>query len=254
MKVKRYKHARKYLGFYKHNFNFREPHQVLVDGTFTRMALQNKINIKEQLPKYLGGEVQLTTTNCILKEAEALGKAVYGAYVILKRFQVRRCGHKDKAVSAFKCVMSMIADSNKNHYFIATQDPDLSSLVHRTPGTPLLYLHFSAIVLEKPSVTSTAAASSMTSKKINPSEFEKSALKKLQGADGTDEGKKKRKKRRGPKQPNPLSVKKKKKKSTEQGSVVTGETEGKKKRRRRKKVKIASHVQEQLQVQQAFGS
>ena len=59
MKVKRYKHCRKYLGFYRNNFNFREPHQVLVDGTFSQLALKNKINIKEQLPKYLGGDVQV---------------------------------------------------------------------------------------------------------------------------------------------------------------------------------------------------
>lgn len=33
-----------------------------VDGTFCQAALQNKINIKEQLPKYLDAEIQL----CIL--------------------------------------------------------------------------------------------------------------------------------------------------------------------------------------------
>ena len=33
-----------------------------VDGTFCQAALQTKINIKEQLPKYLDGTIQL----CIL--------------------------------------------------------------------------------------------------------------------------------------------------------------------------------------------
>ena len=31
----------------------------VVDGTFSQAALVGKIQIKEQLPKYLGGEVQL---------------------------------------------------------------------------------------------------------------------------------------------------------------------------------------------------
>lgn len=245
MKVKRYKHARKYLGFYRHNFNFREPHQVIIDGTFTHMALQNKINIKEQLPKYLGGDVQLITTRCALKETESLGKAVYGAYVILGRYQVRRCGHKDKPVSASSCIMSMVADSNKNHYFVATLDPDLSQAVNRNPVTPLLYIHFSAIVLEKPSASSLAAASSLTSSKINPTTLEKSTLAKLKG-DSDDGEKRKKRKRRGPKEPNPLSVKKKKKKN-DGGlpAMKRGETEGKKKRRR-KRVKLAAHVKEQL--------
>jgi len=47
--------------------------QVLVDGTFCRAALNCKVNISEQLPKYLDAEVQLCTTRCVLAECEALG-------------------------------------------------------------------------------------------------------------------------------------------------------------------------------------
>jgi U3 small nucleolar RNA-associated protein 23 len=59
MKVKRYKHAKKVLSFYKSTFKIREPYQVIVDGTFCHAALKGKIQIKEQLPKYLGGRIQL---------------------------------------------------------------------------------------------------------------------------------------------------------------------------------------------------
>ncbi len=38
------------------NFSF---FQNAVDGTFSQAALVGKIQIKEQLPKYLGGEIQL---------------------------------------------------------------------------------------------------------------------------------------------------------------------------------------------------
>lgn len=62
MKIKRQKQAKKTISFYKHCFNLREPFQVLIDGTFCQAALKNKIQIKEQLPKYLMGEVQLCTT------------------------------------------------------------------------------------------------------------------------------------------------------------------------------------------------
>lgn len=62
MKITRQKHAKKNMGFYKHNFQFREPFQVLVDGTFCHAALRNKIQIREQLPGYLGGATQLCTT------------------------------------------------------------------------------------------------------------------------------------------------------------------------------------------------
>lgn len=62
MKIKRQKQAKKAISFYKYNFNFREPFQILIDGTFCQAALKNKIQIKEQLPKYLMGEVRLCTT------------------------------------------------------------------------------------------------------------------------------------------------------------------------------------------------
>lgn len=65
MKIKRQKQAKKTISFYKYNFSFREPFQILIDGTFCQAALKNKIQIKEQMPKYLMGEVQLCTTKYV---------------------------------------------------------------------------------------------------------------------------------------------------------------------------------------------
>lgn len=147
MKIKRQKQAKKTLSFYKYNFNFREPFQILIDGTFCQAALKNKIQIKEQLPKYLMGEIQLCTTkwvaptfattqsrnsgkiktlmlffrSCALKELETLGKDLYGAKLILQRFQVRNCAHYKSPVAASECLLSMLEKTNPHHYFVATQ-------------------------------------------------------------------------------------------------------------------------------------
>lgn len=77
MKIKRYKQARRILDFYKRSFQVHEPYQIIgefiffafcenssgcsytVDGPFTQAALKGKIQLKEQLPKYFGGEVKL---------------------------------------------------------------------------------------------------------------------------------------------------------------------------------------------------
>ena len=72
---KREKHLKKNLGFYKINFEFRPPYSVLIDGTFCKAALKFKVNIMEQLPKYLDGEVKYFTTKCVLAVCEALGKS-----------------------------------------------------------------------------------------------------------------------------------------------------------------------------------
>ena len=50
------------------------------------------MNIRDQLPKYLG-EVKLLTTKCCIMECEKLGSEIFGATVILKQFGIHKCGH-----------------------------------------------------------------------------------------------------------------------------------------------------------------
>ena len=108
-----------------------------------------KVNIKEQLPKYLE-EVKLLTTKCCIQECEKLGPELFGATSILKQFPVHKCDC-DGPKSAFECLQGMIGDKNKNRYFIATQDATLREKCRKIAGTPLMYLHHCAPVLEKPS-------------------------------------------------------------------------------------------------------
>ena len=74
MKIKRQKKAQRILTFYRNNFGFRPPYHVVLDGTICQKALTNKINLREQLPKYFGDEVKLLTTACIITELEKLGE------------------------------------------------------------------------------------------------------------------------------------------------------------------------------------
>jgi len=34
---------------------------------------QNRVQLREDIPKYLGGDVKLLTTQCVILETEALG-------------------------------------------------------------------------------------------------------------------------------------------------------------------------------------
>uniref|UniRef100_A0A452QJ85 UTP23 small subunit processome component n=1 Tax=Ursus americanus TaxID=9643 RepID=A0A452QJ85_URSAM len=65
MKITRQKHAKKHLGFFRNNFGVREPYQILLDGTFCQAALRGRIQLREQLPRYLMGETQLCTTSLL---------------------------------------------------------------------------------------------------------------------------------------------------------------------------------------------
>ncbi|KHJ90746.1 hypothetical protein OESDEN_09401 [Oesophagostomum dentatum] len=129
MKVKRIKRANRILTFFKYNYKIAPPFRVLVDGTFCNAALANKINLREQLPKYLGGDVEIVTTKCVLAEleqvmssfSEGLGPAVYGALVICRQFTVDMCPHMPHR-SPTECLAHLARRATKGHtkYIVAT--------------------------------------------------------------------------------------------------------------------------------------
>jgi len=241
MRIKRLKTCKKHVSFYKNNFGFHEPYQILVDLTFCQTALTYKINIKEQVPKYIDGEIQLCTTKCILEEGKLLGPQLGGAVHICKQFKLRKCGHENgKAVSAQQCIMGMLGKENTKHFFVASQDKELRNAMRKIPGVPLLHINYNALVLEKPSHNSIKESQQMESTKAAPAAHEQ--IDQLKIENDIVEEKEERIKIKRRKNPNPLSIKKKKKKTKDSTA-----TEGKSaKKRRRRKQKIATHVLEEL--------
>lgn len=251
MKLKRYKHARRIVSFYKNTFGLHEPYQVLVDGTFCQAALKGKIQIREQLPKYLGGPIQLVTTRCVIAELVALGPQLSGAVFIAKRFQLRVCGHK-KNKSATDCITSLVGENNPHRYFVASQDMALQKILRAIPGTPLLHIVRNTMVLEGPSDTSHKKAEEVSLAKVQPTSYEKSVLQQLDAAaaGASDEPKKKGHRKR-PKGPNPLAVKKstKPKRSVNKSDHSAGTSSRSQKRRMRSQRSKVMALLNQIQAQ-----
>jgi len=235
MKLKRTKHVRKTLLFYKNNFGVQAPYHVLIDGTFCKAALKYKINISEQLPKYLDAEVRLQTTPCVIAECEYFGKMLYGPLKVLQQFKVKPCAHETPQ-APLQCLRRMVKGKKcSEKFFIATQDALLSEKVRKLAGVPLLYISHNAIILEAPSDASKSAADSHVKGALLPTTSEQTnlaALKKIVFGEESSQGKKKR--RRKIKGPNPLSCKKKKKENAGVGKGKS-ETVEKKSRSRHKR-------------------
>jgi len=234
MKIKRYKRAQRLLGFYRHNFGFQIPFRILLDGTFCQAALDNKINLMEQMPKYLNCPVELCTTGCVLKELEALGTRFYGALHICRQFDVDPCPHRPSR-SAAECLAHLarrMAKPERRKYFIATQDNKLTDALRQIPGVPVLFIKYSGILLDKPSESSVQMAEA--------SKSDLTTVQKLKTEILGDASESRKRKRKGPSGPNPLSCKKKQSKNNtvDQRTVMNNSTldnEKKKTRRRRKK-------------------
>ena len=204
MKLKRKKHCDKYLTFYRNNFKIRRPYQLLVDLTFCQEALQNRVQIKDQLTSYLDGEFKLFITDCIKAEGHLIGSKLHGALVIANNFNEWNCGH-ETPLQATKCIANLLRNSNHNGFFVATQDHELRDKLRLKAGIPLLHINHNVIVLEKPSTASIEASERQDSSRLIR-EHEWHILNKVENHMQEEQ----RRKRRGPKGPNPLSIKKKK--------------------------------------------
>jgi len=213
-----------------------EPYHVLVDGTFLTHALQQKIHVKEQLPKMLEGRTTPMVTGCVLAELRSLGERALGAAIIAKGYYRLKCGHDEDPISASKCILQQIGKSNERRLFVATQDGELRNQLREIPGVPILRLNGQVPQLEEPSASSRSTAGASEAKKLKPSDWEKPKLPELQArelkAKEASEAKpKKRKKRKGQ---NPLSCKKAKpKKAQVQIPVAAPEAKPKRVRSRR---------------------
>uniref|UniRef100_A0A023GJM5 rRNA-processing protein UTP23 homolog n=1 Tax=Amblyomma triste TaxID=251400 RepID=A0A023GJM5_AMBTT len=253
MRINRYKRVQRRLSFYKNAFGFRPPYQILVDGTFCAAALKYKVNIRDQMPRYLGDEVKLCTTVCAVVETESLGPKLYGATLVIKQFPVRRCGHEKQPITAANCFHSMVRKRNPDHYMVATQDHDLSERLRALVGVPLLYL-FNAITLEKPSEKSERKGMEALQAQSQAPERQLEVVEQLKRKENLVQDSLVKRKRRKPAGPNPLSCKKPKKATkrpteteqkrpteTEQASAECG-----RKRKRHKRIKLAKHVVSEL--------
>ncbi|CAK9036717.1 unnamed protein product [Durusdinium trenchii] len=222
MRVKRHKNHRRILRFFRITFGVQEPYHVLVDGTFLTHALQQRIYVKEQLPKMLEGRSTPMVTNCVLEELRALGERALGAAIIAKGYYRLKCGHETPIVAA-KCICQQIGQSNERRLLVATQDPELLATLRAVPGVPLIRLHGPVPQLEEPSKASRGAAEAKEKQKRTCANWERPKLPELKAkevkAKALAEKPKKLRKKKGV---NPLSCKKSKKKGPKgtQGAPV----------------------------------
>jgi U3 small nucleolar RNA-associated protein 23 len=241
MRVKRIKQYKKLMSVYQNVFGFREPFQILIDGTVILAGHRFKMNLDELLPRLISSKAKILYTTCIMKElesieAEGIKTAVHFAR---KRFQWRKCDHKDDPVSAKECVQSMVGEKNQHKFIVATQDAELRSILRRTPAVPLIYIKNSVCIMEPLSGSTGEAVNKIEIAKTKPEVFE-NIPKEGQEVEV--------KKKRKIKEPNPLS-RMKKQKTDNDDELQENATEGERKRKRGKRGKKKAAEADVTQVE-----
>ncbi|KAF9535850.1 Fcf1-domain-containing protein [Crepidotus variabilis] len=219
MRQKRAKSYRKLMQLYSMSFGFRQPYQVLgtltaallaflkdsflVDSELCKEAVAHKIELVKQIYTVLQGEVKPMITQCCIHELYLQGKSQQPAVDIAKTFERRKCNHREP-IPGDECLESVIGESNRHRYIVASQFQPLRAKLRTVPATPLIHLTRSVMVLEPPSDVTLAAKEKIEEGRLHATGSDLH----LVGSSLTSDPPKK--KRKGPKGPNPLSVKQKK--------------------------------------------
>ncbi|KAF8213376.1 Fcf1-domain-containing protein [Mycena galopus ATCC 62051] len=201
MRQKRAKAYRKLMALYSMSFGFRQPYQVLVDSEMCKEATEHKIELVKQLGTILQGDMKPMITQCCIHELYLLGKTQQFAVDLAKTFERRKCNHREP-IPGDECLMSVVGETNKHRYVVATQSQPLRVKLRSIPAVPIVHVNRSVMVLEPPSDATIQSKSEEQA--LHATGSEKQSLVPSTSTEPP------RKKKKGPKGPNPLSVKKKK--------------------------------------------
>lgn len=228
--------ARKILSYYRVNFQFSAPYQVLCDAPTIFQALKNDIYLKQSLPRLLGGPAYPVVTKCIVDELRSLGEDYSNASVFAKRASRLPCSHEDQ-LSATECIISRINTPFETKLILATNDMGVLKGVAKTPGVPLISIsNRTKIVLKIPSKATKDHVRRLESFKsdVLPDPDRRFIEKVMATEKASNVNKKPVRKRKRAKEPNPLSVKKSKRVSTKDDREAKGAEGGRPPKKKRK--------------------
>ena len=196
------------------------------------------MDLPKMLEGALHGRIKPMITHCTLLHLRALPTSISKPILELTRekCELRRCGHHEleEPLSTMDCFLDCIdskhqersdgsVGTNKNRYVVATQNGEARRQLRDIPGTPLLYVKRSVLVMEPMAQRSMDAKEQEERSKFRAGIKARRGLKRKRDEETNGRGEagkevareehgvQKRKKTTGPKAPNPLSMLKPKK-------------------------------------------
>ncbi|KAF7978871.1 hypothetical protein HWV62_44355 [Athelia sp. TMB] len=215
------------------SFGFRQPYQVLIDSEMCKTATEHKIELVKQLGTVLQGEVKpsesyppqsedppLSAAGCKpLLFSDHPGKSQQPAVDLAKEFERRKCNHREP-IPGDECLASVIGETNKHRYVVATQMQPLRVKLRAIPAVPIVHVNRSVMVLEPPSDATLKTKALTEAEALRPTAPDLALVPPKAPVQPVH-------KKKGPKAPNPLSMKKKKPKTEGEGAGKKDKGKGK---------------------------
>lgn len=204
---------RKILAFYRLNFNYIPPFQVLCDSDIIHEALKKGLYLKQTLPNMLSASAQPVVTSCVISDLRRRGNEYSSAALFAKRATRLPCNHEG-TLPAVDCLLHCLESNSGPKVFMAAANRAMVNRMASIPGIPLIsILNQTKLTLRPPSKASlNYVLRRERSKTMAISDADKVLLARVAEAEKAHKptlGNNRRHKRA--KGPNPLSVKKSKK-------------------------------------------
>lgn len=166
MRQKRAKAYRKLMAVYSHAFGFRQPYQILIDADFCQVLHDCKFDVAKQLHTVLQGDVKPSKLPPSFLQPPSLSPSIqvitqcciHWLYInsnqsvvdLAKTFERRKCNHREPVLTD-ECLSTVVGQTNKHRYVIATQSSPLRTALRNIAGIPIVHMNRSVMVLEPPS-------------------------------------------------------------------------------------------------------
>lgn len=124
--------------FFHHNKALGPPYHVICDTNFFYYARRAKKDIFREMTRILLAKCYIYVTDCIVAEAEKLGRKYKSMLRSMKDPRIRRLTCQHKGTYADDCICQRV--ENNRIYIIATCDRDLKKRIRKIPGVPIVFI------------------------------------------------------------------------------------------------------------------
>eukprot|EP00483_Globobulimina_turgida_P001870 UN01872 len=133
--------------FFRHNKALGPPYHVIMDTNFFYYARRAKKDIFTEMTRILLAKCYLYVTDCIVGEAEKMGRKYKSMLRSMKDPRIKRLKCQHKGIYADDCICRRV---NQHRIFlVATCDRDLKKRLRKIPGVPIVYIQAYRFTVER---------------------------------------------------------------------------------------------------------
>ena len=124
--------------FFKHNKCLGPPYHIICDTNFFYYARRAKKDIFMEMVRILMAKCYLYVTDCIIGEAQKMGRKYKSMLRSMKDPRIRRLKCQHKGIYADDCICKRV--ESHRIYLVATCDRDLKKRIRKIPGVPIVFV------------------------------------------------------------------------------------------------------------------